>query len=1560
MTTRLLWRALCLLVLLCTMSPFSSATYHPDPSAPEKGVTFSHVYKIDIPGSSSCTLERLPTQDETGMQTETTTNGENDIIFRHNIRLQTPKCDCGESESFKSLLYRVNGLEEEVNYLKTQCTQGCCGSGGAAGVDTSCSGHGSYQPDTCSCLCYLGWEGPDCSVSSCPDECNDNGRCVDGKCVCHQGYTGEDCSQLMCPDNCNDKGQCVDGKCVCFPHFTGEDCSVQKCPNDCVGNGQCVDGQCVCEEGFYGEDCSLAHGPQGLRLVKVTDVSLLVDWESVRGAEYYILNYHAKNYESSQEHVQVPNTDNSYLITGLTPGVTYIVKVYAVIKEIQSEADNIEATTDVSAIDGIRVLGQTEDSIQVDWKNPSAEVDHFRLTHTDPSGQEEEHNVQRNQEARTKHTIVGLFPGTEYQISVQAIKGTTEGKSSSVTGATDMDSPTNLITTKVTEDTATVSWDRVQVEIDGYMLSYTSAEGSSTEIPVGSDRTSYRLVGLKPGVVHTVYIWAYKGDKVSRKSSTVAETELDAPANLLARDETESSFSVSWDPVQAEIDGYILTYSSSEGSSGEIPLGPDITSYMLTSLRPGVFYTVYIWAIKGNKASKKISTEAQTELGAPANLLARDETESSFSVSWDPVQAEIDGYILTYSSSEGSSGEIPLGPDITSYMLTSLRPGVFYTVYTWAIKGNKASKKISTQAQTELGAPANLLARDETESSFSVSWDPVQAEIDGYILTYSSSEGSSGEIPLGPDITSYMLTSLRPGVFYTVYTWAIKGNKASKKISTQAQTELGAPANLLARDETESSFSVSWDPVQAEIDGYILTYSSSEGSSGEIPLGPDITSYMLTSLRPGVFYTVYTWAIKGNKASKKISTQAQTELDAPANLLARDETESSFSVSWDPVQAEIDGYILTYSSSEGSSGEIPLGPDITSYMLTSLRPGVFYTVYTWAIKGNKASKKISTQAQTELDAPANLLARDETESSFSVSWDPVQAEIDGYILTYSSSEGSSGEIPLGPDITSYMLTSLRPGVFYTVYTWAIKGNKASKKISTQAQTELDAPANLLARDETESSFSVSWDPVQAEIDGYILTYSSSEGSSGEIPLGPDITSYMLTSLRPGVFYTVYTWAIKGNKASKKISTQAQTELDAPANLSARDETESSFSVSWDPVQAEIDGYILTYSSSEGSSGEIPVGSDSTYYRLTGLRPGVLYTVYIWATKGNKASRKISTETETDIDAPKELKATDVTLESAFLTWVPPLADIEGYILTYRDEDGNMETVEKQLGARESSFAVSSLEMGKRYIVTIIAYRGNKRSKVVETIFRTVGLLYPFPMDCIQIMKNGNKKSGIFTVYINNDRSKPIDAYCDMETDGGGWLVLQRRTSGKLDFMKRWRQYIAGFGNMTDEFWIGLDKIYELTNTPIQYELRFDLGLGAERAYAVYDNFKIAPVKQKFIITVGKYSGTAGDAMTYHQGRPWTTVDNDNDIALGNCALTHRGAWWYKNCHLANMNGKWGDNRHSLGVNWEPWKGHLVSLDFTEMKIRPLGALSSRKRRSLMAREKSRTTNLQKK
>lgn len=86
-------------------------------------------------------------------------------------------------------------------------------------------------------------------------------------------------------------------------------------------------------------------GPKGLHIIRVTDVSLLVEWEEVKNAEYYLLSYYPYENVVAIQEIRVPNTENSYLITGLKPGVTYIVQVQAVIKGISSESDSITATT---------------------------------------------------------------------------------------------------------------------------------------------------------------------------------------------------------------------------------------------------------------------------------------------------------------------------------------------------------------------------------------------------------------------------------------------------------------------------------------------------------------------------------------------------------------------------------------------------------------------------------------------------------------------------------------------------------------------------------------------------------------------------------------------------------------------------------------------------------------------------------------------------------------------------------------------------------------------------------------------------------------------------------------------------------------------------------------------------------------------------------------------------------------------------------------------------------------------------------------------------------------
>ena len=88
----------------------------------------------------------------------------------------------------------------------------------------------------------------------------------------------------------------------------------------------------------------------------------------------------------------------------------------------------------------------------------------------------------------------------------------------------DIDSPQNLVTEQVTENTATVSWDPVQAVIDRYLVRYTSADGDTREVPVGKEQSSTVLTGLRPGVEYTVHVWAQKGDRESRKADTKAPT----------------------------------------------------------------------------------------------------------------------------------------------------------------------------------------------------------------------------------------------------------------------------------------------------------------------------------------------------------------------------------------------------------------------------------------------------------------------------------------------------------------------------------------------------------------------------------------------------------------------------------------------------------------------------------------------------------------------------------------------------------------------------------------------------------------------------------------------------------------------------------------------------------------------------------------------------------------------------------------------------------------------------------------------------------------------------
>ena len=70
-----------------------------------------------------------------------------------------------------------------------------------------------------------------------------------------------------------------------------------------------------------------------------------------------------------------------------------------------------------------------------------------------------------------------------------------------------------------------------------------------------------------------------------------------------------------------------------------------------------------------------------------------------------------------------------------------------------------------------------------------------------------------------------------------------------------------------------------------------------------------------------------------------------------------------------------------------------------------------------------------------------------------------------------------------------------------------------------------------------------------------------------------------------------------------------------------------------------------------------------------------------------------------------------------------------------------------------------------------------------------------PASCSDLVEQeAITESGLYTIFVAGE---DVTVWCDMETLGGGWTVLQRRGDFGQDnnyFLKDWDNYKNGFGN----------------------------------------------------------------------------------------------------------------------------------------------------------------------
>ncbi|XP_031173492.1 tenascin isoform X4 [Sander lucioperca] len=1448
------------------------------------------------------------------------------------------------------------------------------------------------------CTCESGYEGESCAELSCLNNCQDKGRCENGQCVCDEGYIGEDCSEVSPPKDLtvgevtsdtvdlswNNEMLVTEYLVTYVPTspgglhqeftVTGDKTSATVKELEPGIEYQINVYAVLSNKKSVPVSARVATDlpqPEGLRFKSVRETSVEVMWDqldiSFDGWEIYFRN-------TKEENGKVMSTlkpsQTQFLQSGLGPGQEYEVSVNIIKNNTKGPQTSKKVTTKIDGPRQVEVKDVTDSSALVGWSQPVAPMDRLTMFYGLSSEPSDKTSVEIYPPDK-QHSIDGLRPDTEYKVSLISRSGGLTSDPATATFTTALDAPTDLQAVSQTDDSVTLEWTNSQADVGSYLVKYSPISGATHGeelFPRGpGDTTKATITGLKPGTEYGIGVTAVKNDRESLPATTNAATDIDPPRGFEKIESTETSLTLKWQKPRAKVGAYRLEYVSRDGQAEEVEIPAKATSYVLSNLTPGMSYTLTLAAERGHKRSIPVTLPASTasftfyladsddrELTTPTgsednviSFVYLDPSESQFSVGMEPDDElgkltisgiTPDGFDLSWKLKALSIydslaieykdtqrlwdvREVQLPGDATGSRIQSLNASTEYQIKLYGLTSSQRSallEAVAVTAPTPTSPDVLMLSIKDAPTT------PTTA------LDIEAVQNPDPLFPLNTSDTGVMGSGVEP-----------------------ESSSLDVLGNLTVK-VTSTSVSLSWSAPNEAFDSFLVELSAPSGATqaNVTTLQGSVRKAEIEGLSPSTQYGITLQGLVEGRRSLPLKVFATTEEPKPmvVNLTISDITWDGFTASWIPTAREFDSFVIEVTNLENfeESQNLSLSGDAFSLGISGLNPNTSYMVGLFGMYQGSFLEPVYTESTTEAEPEVeHLFVSDITADGFRLSWTADEDLFERYVIKIRDSKrlAHPKEYSVRGDERTKVLTGLMSGTEYEIELYGVTLDQRSQPITGVAQTGLSTPRGLSFSDVTDSSAVVHWSIPRSPVDNYRITYVPFEGGSPMmVTVDGDVFEALLPNMVPGKMYQVTVSAVKGLEESDPSTDTVITALDRPQGLTAVNVTDTSALLLWQPSAATVDGYVITYSTDSVSPVVEHVSGNTVEFEMGSLVPGTHYSVGVHAVKEVQKSDSVVTDFTTGVDPPRDLTALNIQTDSATLTWKPPQAAVTGYTLTFSSADGTIREV--VLSPTASSYSMAQLTGSTEYIVRLQAIAGAQRSRHVNTVFTTIGQLYRRPKDCAQILLNGETTSGLYTIYVGGEESQPIQVYCDMTTDGGGWMVFLRRQNGKLEFFRNWKNYTAGFGNLNDEFWLGLSNLHKITNSGL-YELRVDLRDNGESAYAQYDKLTIAEPKTRYKVYIGAYSGTAGDSMTYHQGRPFSTFDNDNDIAVTNCALSYKGAFWYKNCHRVNLMGKYGDNSHSKGINWFHWKGHEHSIEFAEMKIRPANFrnFENRKKRS---------------
>nr|XP_045608573.1 phosphatidylinositol phosphatase PTPRQ-like [Procambarus clarkii] len=635
-----------------------------------------------------------------------------------------------------------------------------------------------------------------------------------------------------------------------------------------------------------------------------------------------------------------------------------------------------------------------------------------------------------------------------------------------------------------------------------------------------------------------------------------------------------------------------------------------------------------------------------------SRLLNLEVIQTSITVSWsDPVDKNgiINGYLVTWTSNNGDTGNQSVGLSTSSYEIPDLVACETYSVTVQA----STSAGWGDEAPPENATIPNYLPESglncvngETRQ-VEVSWSLVSPEcsVSEFFLAWNtsvlwSSSSSSNSTLLDGDVYSTVLADLQPYTEVSACLSIPDDGRGGVCCTCITGEEVPGPPVLEKLEVIQASITVSWsDPVDKNgvINGYLVTWTSNSGDTGNQSVGSDSKTYVIPDLVACETYSVTVQASTsaGWGDGAPLENATIPNYIPESGMTCTNETRR-VEISWRLASLECPGTTfflgwetkVLWSTSTSSNGTL-LGGDVTSAVISDLQP---YTEVTacLSIPDDPRGKVCCTCiTDEEVPGPPVLEELEVIQASITVSWsEPVDKNgvINGYLVTWTSNSGDTGNQSVGSDSKTYVIPDL---VACETYSVTVQAN-TSAGWGEGAPPENITIANYIPESDLQCTnetrqVEVSWSLASEEcpVSGLLLAWNtsvlwSSTTSSYSTPLDGSVTSATLSDLQPDT--EVYACLSIPDDVHSKMCCNCVTPEEAPGppvleNL-VIDLT--SITVSWsEPVDKNgiIDGYLVTWTSNNGVTGNQLVGSESRTYVIQDLAPCYTYSVTVQAHTG---------------------------------------------------------------------------------------------------------------------------------------------------------------------------------------------------------------------------------------------------------------------------------------------------------------------------------------------------------